>query len=578
MARPPRPRGKPQTAPTAPAQPIHVEMARQYVSDVLDGTILACRWVKLACQRWRDDEAREADPSWPYRHDDIAAERVCRFIELQTHPRGEWAGRGETIRLEPWQCFIVVSVFGQVQKADGLRRFRNAMVLVPRKNGKSALSSALGLYMLAADGEHSAEVYCGATSEKQAWEIFRGSRDMALGNAQMRSRYGMHVAAKSISIPKTGSRFAPVIGKPGDGSSPSFAMLDEAHEHDTSDLRDTMVTGFLARTQPLLWTITTAGDNVAGPCFDDALTGRAILEGTIRDERRFYIEWTIDADVDWTSPEALRMANPNFGISIKIDTLLDEQKAAIRNTRDQGRFKTKHLNLWVSAKSAFFNMERWAQSYDPTITPESLKGERCTIGIDIAAIRDIAAIQLLFPRDGGDYATFGKYYLPEDVIRAPGNEHYAGWTDQGLIIETEGNMTDLSRLYDDLLELIATYQVQEIVFDPSQAAQMQGDLSNIGVLSTSMHQSPANLHAPMYYLAALIDSGKLRHSAGQSHPLTWQMSNVVVKPGYDRQKPSKLRDSAKIDAAAAMIMAMAKLMVDEQPEESVYKTRGLLYI
>ena len=560
-----------------PAGTPHVALAEQYVAEVLDGTIPACKWVRLACQRHADDSAREADPAWPYRLDAAKAERVCQFIELLPHTRGDWAARRETIRLEPWQAFLLVSVFGQVRKADGLRRFRNAMMLVPRKNGKSALSSGVGLFMLAADGEHAAEVFCGAPTERQAWEVFRAAKLMAKGTDALRSHYGIAVNASNLNILSTGSRFEPVIGKPGDGSSPSCAILDEAHEHDGSDLRDTMITGMGARSQPLLWTITTAGDNLAGPCFDDVLTGRKILDGTITDERRFYVEWTIDDEDDWTSPAALRKANPNYGVSVGADFLREQQASAVRNTRDQGRFKTKHLNLWVNSKSAFFNMQSW-NAARVTLDPEELRGEPCVIGVDLAAEQDIAALQLLFPREDGSFLTFGRYYLPEEIIRAPGNDHYAGWLHAGRIVETDGNMTDLHRIQDDLVGMIETYRVTEVVFDPMQANMIMSFLSGLGVPVFKMLQAPRDMHAPMHYLAAAIDAGRVRHGNAPNDPMSWMMSNVVVRGGFDLQKPSKERRELKIDGPQALIMAMARCMTDEKPQVSVYETRGLIVL
>src|SRR5690606_4766887 len=158
-------------------------------------------------------------------------------------------------------------IFGWLRKDDGLRRFRRAMLLVPRKNGKSAWAAAIGLYMLLHDGEFGAEVYSGATTEKQAWEVFNPAKLMAARNEPLKQKYGLTVNASNLHVLANGSKFEPLIGKPGDGSSPSCAIIDEYHEHDTDDLLGTMQTGMGARQQPLLLVITTAGWNVAGPCY-----------------------------------------------------------------------------------------------------------------------------------------------------------------------------------------------------------------------------------------------------------------------------------------------------------------------
>ena len=274
----------------------HVAIADAYAADVAAGRILACKWVRLACARYGRDRAREADAAWPYRLDLAKAERVCRFVELLPHTKGKWAAQRQLLKLEPWQVWILVTVFGFVRKKDGLRRFRKSVKVVPRKNGKSALSAPVGLYMLAADGEFGAEVYSGATTEKQAWEVFRPARLMAQATPELLAQFGIQVNASNIHILANGSRFEALIGKPGDGSSPSCAIIDEYHEHDTPDQHDTMLTGMGAREQPLMWIITTAGDNLAGPCYDELLTGRKVLEGVLEDEELFFVEYTIDAE------------------------------------------------------------------------------------------------------------------------------------------------------------------------------------------------------------------------------------------------------------------------------------------
>ena len=564
-------------APAAPAIS-YCDLAARYVDDVLSGVIPAGRYTRLACQRHKDDRVREDDPAWPYRFDAARGERVARFVALMPHTRGEWAGRGETLKLEPWQAFVLTETHAWVRKDNDLRRFRVCLTLVGRKNGKSAITSALGNYHLCADGEYAAEVYCGATSLDQAMQVWTAAQRMCSGSPKLVQHYGVQISARSLSILKTGSKFIPIVGKPGDGSSPSFSVLDECHEMQTAESRDSLLTGMGARSQPMLWMISTAGDVLTGPLFDDVMTGRAILDATVRDETRFFIEYSPDANDDWTSTLALRKSNPNLGVSVKLDFLLDMQAAAIRNTRDQGVFKTKHLNQFVNSKTAFFNLGNWNKAHDPALTSESLRGQRAVIGLDLASTQDIAAIQLLFPREDGRYATFGRYYLPSDVVRAPENKHYAAWAHDGLIIETEGGMTDLDRLYDDLLDLCATYQVIEVVADPMQSAMIMARLGTLGVETVMMQQSPRNLHQPMHYLASLIDAGKLAHNAAPNDPLTWMMSNVVVRGGFDLQKPSRPSDERKIDAAAAMIMAMGRLLVSEAAEDvSYYENNPLIF-
>jgi phage terminase large subunit-like protein len=164
------------------------------------------------------------------------------------------------------------------------------------------MAAGVGLYSLVADGEYGAEVYSGATTEKQAWEVFRPAKLMAQRKPDLCEYFGVEVNAKHIYIEADGSRFEPLIGNPGDGASPSCAIVDEYHEHQNSDLFDTMQTGMGAREQPLMFTITTAGSNMAGPCYEKRLEGQKVLSGVFDDERLFAVIYGMDEGDYWKDP------------------------------------------------------------------------------------------------------------------------------------------------------------------------------------------------------------------------------------------------------------------------------------
>jgi phage terminase large subunit-like protein len=298
--------------------------------------------------------------------------------------QGRLGGARERIHLEPWQVFIVASIFGWVDPRDRRRRFRVADLFVPRKNAKSTLAAGIGLYMLAADGEFGAEVYSAARRRRRpGGEVFKPAKLMARAHAGVpRSASASRCARRTISIPDTNSKFEPVIGKPGDGASPSCAIVDEYHEHPTEELYDTMRTGMGARSQPLMLVITTAGDDISGPCYAHQEELQQILEGVIEDEQRFGIIYTIDVDEDgkledWTTEEALIKANPNFGVSVDAEFLLAEQRDAIRDPRKQATFQTKHLNIWVQSASPWLNLHEW----------KALATSRCARRLRAASLR-----------------------------------------------------------------------------------------------------------------------------------------------------------------------------------------------
>lgn len=554
----------------------HVAAGNKYAKDVVAGKIPACKWVRLACQRHLDDLARVKDRTFAYRFDARTAERWCRFIELLPHIKGEWARKAESLKLEPWQCFKTICLFGWLRKEDGLRRFRKALILEPRKNAKSTWAAAIGLGMLTIDNEHGAEVYSGATSEKQAWEVFKPARLMALKRPALQQQFGVTINASNIHILADGSKFEPMIGNPGDGASPSCAIVDEYHEHDTDVMVDTMETGMGAREQPLLLIITTAGDNLAGPCYAAKEEAEKVLDGVIENDELFALMYGIDPEIDWTSDLALRMANPNYDVSVKGEFLRARQRDAIQNARKVGTFKTKHLNMWVQARDAYFNIQRWQESADQDLKLEDFKGKPCRIGVDLASTVDIAAIELTF-QHGDGYARFGRYYLPEATIEMGENEHYQTWQRQGWITQTDGDMIDYVTIRDDLLQLRDDgFAIEEIAFDPHQAHMMMAELRDEGIETVEVRPLVLNFSPAMKQMDGLIRSRKIVHNGDPV--FTWMLSNVVAKPdAKDNVYPRKNRPENKIDGPVAHMMALARWMaVTDGP--SVYEDRGILMV
>ena len=363
----------------------HVVKAEAYARKVIDGKIVACLWIRLACQRHFDDKTKVKSRSYPYKFDRAKAERVCQFAENMRHVKGEW--EGQYIKLEPWQCFLLAMIFGWVKKTTGYRRFIQADIMIARKNAKSTLAAIIGNYMLAADGEPGAEVYSGATNQDQANEVFRPAKTMVYRDRMFQKYFGVEVNAASIVQPETNSLFKTVIGKPGDGSSPHCAIHDEYHEHDTDDQIATMRTGMGARRQPLQLIITTAGDNVGGVCYTEFEDAKKVLLGQADNDRLFVLIYTIDEDDDWSSDEALMKANPNLGVSVSEDFLKAERDEAFKTARKQQRFKTKHLNMWVGAMNAYFNIEMWHRAADPDMQLSDFYGRDAFLIICFLRVR-----------------------------------------------------------------------------------------------------------------------------------------------------------------------------------------------
>jgi len=532
-------------------------IAKKYAKDVLSGDIPAGKYIKLACQKFLDD----LKPNDLYYYDDYKAFKACNFIENQYHTKGKWAAQKKKLEMEPWQVFFNCNIFGCMRHRTGLRRYSEVLLLVPRKNGKSQMAAGIGLNMLCNDGEYGAEVYSGATTEAQAGEVFIPAKIMCERNEEMKDFFGLDVRASNINIPKMGSKFERIIGNPGDGSSPSCAIVDEYHEHATDRMYDTMQTGMGARDQPILLAITTAGDNLSGPCYALQLESQKILEGVVDNDRIFSMIYNTDDGDDWSSVESLKKANPNFGVSVGEDFLLARLNDAKNNARKQSIYKTKHLNMWVGARDAFFNIERWKES-EKKIQLSDFHGRRIFIGLDLASKVDVAALEILIPLDDGTFARFGKYYLPEAALESTASEHYSTWAKEGWLTITEGELIDFNEIKCDIMELSGLFEVAELAYDPFQATMLVTELMNEGVPVVEFRPTVLNFSEPMKQLDGLIRSKKIIHNGDPV--FTWMLSNVVAKAdAKDNVYPRKDRDENKIDGPVALISAVGRYMNDD---------------
>ena len=522
------------------------------------------KYVALACQRQLDDLHRKR---FAYTFDEARGARICKFIELLPHTKGEWAGR--LIELEPWQIFILTTVFGWVDK-QGRRRFKVTYLEIPRKNAKSTLSSGVGLYMLAADGEGGAEVYSAATTKDQARIVWQDAQGMARKSSGLQARFGVRTAAHSIYT-EEGSKFLALARDQGgnlDGLNVHCGIIDELHAHKTREVVDVIDTATGARSQPLLWQITTAGFNLSGICYETRAYTTKVLAGQFTDHRHFGIIFTIDADDDWAHPSSWAKANPNWGISVGVEDITRKGEKAVKVAASRGNFKTKHLNVWVNAKEAWMDMVKWGECAAPSLRLEDFAGEECVAAVDLATKVDVAALVLLFSRNG-HYYLFPFFWLPEEAIEGEENAHYAGWADEGHLFLTPGNVTDQNLIQDHVRTLAAAHQLRGLAFDPWQAMKFGTELAGEGLNASEFRMTVQNMSEPMKTLHAAVISGKLSHP--DNPVMNWMMSNVVAHlDAKENIFPRKEQPQNKIDGPVAAIMAMGEWLTGEHESGYIY--------
>ncbi len=539
----------------------YVQAAHNYALSVVQGKIPAGKFVKAACKRQLDDLKRK----WQWTYSEEEAGRICRFIEQLPHVKGEKAGTN--IQLEPWQCFILCTVFGWIN-SEGKRRFRRAYSEVPRGNAKSTLSSGVGLYCVGADGEGGAEVYSAATTRDQARIVFRDAQHMAK-QSRVCKHIGLEVVAHNIHQVKTASKFEALASDSStlEGLNVHCGIIDELHAHKTREVYDVIETGTGKRLRSLLWCITTAGSNRAGICYEVRDYCIKVLKGVVQDDSQFAIIYTIDDGDDWTAPETWQKANPNWGVSVQPDIVAQLASKAMQMPAAQANFKTKHLNVWVNADSAWMDMRAWDRCGDKGLKQEQFEKEGCTIGLDLASKTDIAAKIKCFRRmidDVAHYYAFGTYYLPEAAVTDGRNSQYSGWEAIGRLVTTPGDVLDFGRVEDELIDDQGHFDIRVAPFDPWQATQLAQRMMEKGLPMTEFRNTVANFSAPMKEIDALVRAGRFHHDGDPI--LAWMVSNVVCHmDNKENIYPRKERPENKIDGVVALIMALGSWMVTAEP-------------
>lgn len=536
---------------------------------VAGGEIEQCKWVILACKRHFDDLDNSIERGIHFSHKD--GNRIITFIEKLRHTKGEWAGNN--FKLEPWQKFILWQIFGW-KRADGTRRFRYAYIEIARKNGKTALSAGVGLYMLRADGEARPEVYSAATVKEQAKICFSDAVAIVKNTGLKNS---LNVWTNSITYEEVGGTFKPLSSDYGthDGLNPSCAIIDEFHAHKNSGMFDVLKSAMGARKQPLMFIITTAGDNKSGVCYNYRKNVMQVLQGVNRDESLFGIIFTLDEEEDWDNPRKWHLSNPNMGVSLSLK-YLEEQVLDAKNRPEAVRnVKTKNLNLWVDAARTWILDEKWMRCVG-----EKRELERCTAwgGLDLSNVSDVTAYVLIF-NENEKFQILPFFWIPQErMLEKIKNENvnYDYWVSCGFVNVTPGNIIDYDFVKSDILKINSKYNIQSCAYDRYNSSQIVIDLQNEGMNLTPMGQGFASLSAPTKEFERLVLSSQIEHF--DNPVLRWMLNSTAISiDAAGNIKIDKQKCTQKVDGIAATIMAIGEWMTAfSKKNQNPYANRGLL--
>jgi phage terminase large subunit-like protein len=522
-----------------------------YARAVVAGDVPAGKYHRLACARHLKDRAREASEGFPYRFDLSKAERFFRFAEKLKHYKGEWAG--QFIQLRPYQKFRLGSIFGWVHVGTDMRRFRNSYSEIPRKNGKSLEAAVVALYQTFFDGEPGAEGYCAATKRDQAAIVFNDCKKLVQSSG-LKTRIAVQVS--NLHRDDTASKLEPLGADHDstDGLNPNLIIIDEMHAHKNRGLIDVLETATGARRQPLVFKITTAGDDPVTPGGDEHDYACKVLEDVLKDESYFAFIAHADPQDDWKLPATAMKANPNYGVSVNAEDLASKVTKATSMPSAAATYKQKHLNLWVNATAPCLSVEGWRKGQSDWEIDE-LEHEPCFVGVDLASKIDLCAVSFVFPPGVGrpKWRIFQQLWTPADTLidrahrdRAP----YPVWVDQGWLMAVPGTSIDHDVVRQAILELRDKFDIQQIGFDPWHADTPIKNLVNvdgfseeqvIAVPQTFAGMSGACLRVQADILAGDIDARRCPVTA-------WAVSNTVgQRDGKDNLMFAKGKSRGRID-------------------------------
>lgn len=493
--------------------------------------------------------------------DERAALAATRFFErVIRHTKGRWAG--EPFTLQPWQSDQVIRPLFGWKRADGSRRFRRAYIEIPRKQGKSTISSGIALLLLLADGEAGAEIYSAAADRSQAAIVFEQAKQFVEGSPLLSKE--LRVYRNHISAPRTNSvyRVLSADAFTKHGLNAHGIVFDELHAQPNRELWDVLATSMGARQQPLMVAITTAGYDRNSICWEQHEHARRVIENPGFDPEYFGFIAAAEEGDDWTNPATWAKANPSLGVTVTEEYLAGECARALASPAYQNTFRRLYLNQWTQQENRWIDMTAWDACNDAL---PDLAGRRCYGGLDLASTTDIAALVLCFPPMEEDEPTrlLPFFWVPAENItdrerrdRAP----YSTWARQGYMTATPGNVIDYGYIRNQINELAERYDLREIAIDPWNATQVSIDLQDDGISVIEMRQGFASMSAPTKEMLRLVLAKRLAH--GGNPVLRWMADNVAARQDpAGNVKMDKAKSSGRIDGMVAAVMAIARATV-----------------
>lgn len=528
-----------------------------YAERVDKGEIIASRKVVQACRRHLNDLERQGTDEFPYVFNEAAAHRPIQFIQKFCRPsKGDY----QKLVLQPWQHFVIGSLYGWVHKVTGARRFREGLVFIARKNGKTTKISGVSLYSGSKDGEEGARVYVLANTKQQAGELFDEARAMVRKSPALRKK--LRENQKGIFYDKTFSQIEPRASDSEklDGLNTHLGIFDEIHEFKDFKLINVIKRSWSARRQPMVVYITTAGYQLDGPLMEYYDIAADVLDGAIEQEQKFYFMAELDDVKEIENPEMWIKANPNIGVTLDLPQLVKDFNTDRSVPSEYNDWVTKQFNIFMNnSEQSFISFEILKRNKDE-IDPKELVGKSCVGGFDLSDSEDFTSACLEFPLDDGRVFVLSHSWVPEAKVKAENEKiPYREYEEAGLLTIIKGEYVKKEYIYDWFVEQSKLYVIEKVMYDPAKAFGLVESLKAFGFECEVVRQGHMTLGPAVDDAKEMFIDGKVVFNNNKL--FRWYVNNVKLgnDPKRDRL-PQKQGRYRKIDGFAAFLNAHVEVM------------------
>lgn len=565
-----------------PQAPISTDIVTKYAKDVTTGKVLAGPHVRAACARHLRDlqEQKKRGFYWDLEQ----ALRVINFFPIVLRLNGG-KFEGKPFNLEPWQAFIVGSVFGWKWKDTGNRRFNTVYIETAKGSGKSPLAAGIGLYCLVADGEARAEVYAAATKRDQAMILFRDAVAMVDQSPDLTKNLHMSGGKGKewdIAYHKTDSFFRPIASDQGQsGPRPHVGLIDELHEHKNGIVVEMIRAGFKFRTQPLLVAITNSGTDKKTVCWEYRQFGAEVSAGSRDDDTMFaYICALDEGDDPFADESCWPKANPSLGTTIEPKYLRDQVTQAKGMPAKESLVKRLNFCIWTEAANPWITYEVWFNVTERGLKPDIYKGRKCYGGLDLSSTTDLTAFVLAFePTEDDPYWRLVPYFwLPADGLKEKSDldrVDYLNWVQHGYLETTPGKAVSKKYVLQRIMQITEGYNLSSLCYDRWRIEDLQQIAQDEAIELPNMigfGQGYKDMAPALDLFEEKLKNDGIRHDGNPV--MTWCAANAVVDtdPAGNR-KVTKERAKGRVDGIVAAIMALggpAKEEIKAKPKYQVY--------